>query len=493
MADGPFFISYSRRDYYFAESLALHLMRRGVPVWLDVKDLDPGGLWEQDLDAALDRASAVILVVSPDSMKTVNVRKEWVRARDRGKRIVIAYFRRAQLPPELADCEAVDFRGSFMPSLDDLVSLLSRPSTASPHHGLPYPALPRFPLTVLLLLVTLAVPTAGYFLLANWSFPANQSTFENILTIAVIPIGLALMVWFFCVSLLSRRMGMTRLATCLVLLGTFYVLPLAMSWFGSSLITYDLEVVQYVSEHWYRMMLLASTPFVGLILLLIIRPADLLRWTPTGRAWDWYRTTCAGRAGIGFDIPMALKGIRTFRLQCDQADRPAAERLGVELRAMGAHDTAESGEGSTVVLLLTGRTRIDWLTKEIRHLPPDVRLVVGTAIRLPEQLDWLWKHQWIDFRQWDVSRLARQKLPQIPEAVTRVRFPFTVRVIHHLMCSFIGLLIVAVGLANPEGQESAAFEIVPALGVWVGLVWLARAASCAGTFRRRRPSAGYAP
>ncbi len=141
---------------------------------------------------------------------------------------------------------------------------------------------------------------------------------------------------------------------------------------------------------------------------------------------------------------------------------------------MGAHDTAESGEGSTVVLLLTGRTRIDWLTKEIRQLPPDVRLVVGTAIRLPEQLDWLWKHQWIDFRQWDVSRLARQKLPQIPEAVTRVRFPFAVRVIHHLMCSFIGLLIVAVGLANPEGQESAGFEIVPALGVWVGLVWLSR-------------------
>src|SRR5262249_1125198 len=116
LADGPFFISYSRRDYYFAESLALPLMRRGVPFWLDVKGRDRGGLWEQDLDAALDRAAAVILVVSPDSMKTVNVRKEWVRARDRGKRIVIAYFRRAQLPPELADCEAVDFRASFTPS-----------------------------------------------------------------------------------------------------------------------------------------------------------------------------------------------------------------------------------------------------------------------------------------------------------------------------------------------------------------------------------------
>ena len=47
--DGTIFISYSRKDYYFAESLALHLKQRGVTVWLDVKDLDPGALWEHDL------------------------------------------------------------------------------------------------------------------------------------------------------------------------------------------------------------------------------------------------------------------------------------------------------------------------------------------------------------------------------------------------------------------------------------------------------------
>jgi len=31
-----------------------------------------------------------------------------------------------------------------------------------------------------------------------------------------------------------------------------------------------------------------------------------------------------------------------------------------------------------------------------------------------------------------------------------------------------------VGLANPESRESAGFDIVPALGAWVGLVWLVR-------------------
>jgi hypothetical protein len=40
--EAPSFLSYSRKDYYFAESLAFHLMRQGVPVWLDVRDLEPG-------------------------------------------------------------------------------------------------------------------------------------------------------------------------------------------------------------------------------------------------------------------------------------------------------------------------------------------------------------------------------------------------------------------------------------------------------------------
>jgi hypothetical protein len=49
----PLFISYSRKDYYFAESLAFHLLKRGVPAWLDVKDLSPGGFWERDLQAGM--------------------------------------------------------------------------------------------------------------------------------------------------------------------------------------------------------------------------------------------------------------------------------------------------------------------------------------------------------------------------------------------------------------------------------------------------------
>ena len=66
--ESPAFVSYSRKDYYFAESLALHLLRQGVPVWLDVRVLEPGKDWERSLEEALDAATTVVLVASPDSI-----------------------------------------------------------------------------------------------------------------------------------------------------------------------------------------------------------------------------------------------------------------------------------------------------------------------------------------------------------------------------------------------------------------------------------------
>jgi hypothetical protein len=39
------FISYSRKDYYFAESLAFNFVKRGIDAWLEAKDLVPGADW----------------------------------------------------------------------------------------------------------------------------------------------------------------------------------------------------------------------------------------------------------------------------------------------------------------------------------------------------------------------------------------------------------------------------------------------------------------
>ena len=48
----------------------------------------------------------------------------------------------------------------------------------------------------------------------------------------------------------------------------------------------------------------------------------------------------------------------------------------------------------------------------------------------------------MDFRDWNVGRLANQqdRLPSIPEALTRPRFPSAVSYTHHLLCAFGALV-----------------------------------------------------
>ena len=70
------FISYSRKDFYFAESLAFHLARGGTSAWLDSNQLSPGGDWEKDLEKALNESSSVVLVGSRASSRSAYVTAE---------------------------------------------------------------------------------------------------------------------------------------------------------------------------------------------------------------------------------------------------------------------------------------------------------------------------------------------------------------------------------------------------------------------------------
>jgi hypothetical protein len=96
-AVGPVFISYSRKDYYFAESLTLALLERQIGAWLDVKDLRPGVDWEEPLESAIDTASCLVLIVSRDSLKSPAVAAEWRRALARGTPVVAACRSKSKL------------------------------------------------------------------------------------------------------------------------------------------------------------------------------------------------------------------------------------------------------------------------------------------------------------------------------------------------------------------------------------------------------------
>jgi len=68
------YISYAKPDEAFARSLSEQLARRGFSVWNSREELLPGdNVWLQTGEA-LKKSKAMVVLISPDSM-----RSEWVR------------------------------------------------------------------------------------------------------------------------------------------------------------------------------------------------------------------------------------------------------------------------------------------------------------------------------------------------------------------------------------------------------------------------------
>lgn len=72
---GPVFMSYSRTDEAVMQRIASFLRKRDINVWVDNEKLKPGTpIWEAEIEKAIKAASAVIVILSPDSKNS-----EWVR------------------------------------------------------------------------------------------------------------------------------------------------------------------------------------------------------------------------------------------------------------------------------------------------------------------------------------------------------------------------------------------------------------------------------
>jgi len=405
----------------------------------------------------------MVLVASPKSWERPNVRKEWERAKKQGKRIIVAQFRGWSLGGQFAECASVDFRGAFGPALERLICLLAS-DRAGPRHTLSALTPLGLPPWVLVLLLTLLIPSLAYGFLANWSEskPDWSPAFEFVLRL-LLPVFAFGLAWFFCFSFVSRRMGMTRLVTCLACLAAFYCYPLLLNLVGRSLAGFSANIATASTDYRGAMLFLAAVPLSGIAIVLLARPEDLLRWTPTGRAWSWYRASCGARLRENGRWSSPLKQVRQYRLFHDPVDQAAADELKRILTELGAEET-QTLEASTPVLLLTNRTRDKALTPLASGSESTVLTVVGSPISLPERLDWLWRHQWLDFRHWDVKRFDA-RLPLVPEAVTGPRFPIDVRMAHHLLCA-LGAMIFLVA------DDNSQFVLILAglVCVWSGLL-----------------------
>ncbi len=95
------FISYSRQDQKSVDHIVEKMERAGLKVWIDREDIKAGTLWRTQIVQAIDTCKAFVLMLSPHSVISENVRKEIDLAQDSGCNIFIVMLSQVQFPAEI--------------------------------------------------------------------------------------------------------------------------------------------------------------------------------------------------------------------------------------------------------------------------------------------------------------------------------------------------------------------------------------------------------
>jgi CheY-like chemotaxis protein len=96
------FISYSRVDWKdFVEPMVKQMRDSGLNIWLDQNLLEGGQDWLDKINEVLDTCDYMVLCVSPDALKSPNVKIEYRYFFHQNKPIIPIICREAKLPFEL--------------------------------------------------------------------------------------------------------------------------------------------------------------------------------------------------------------------------------------------------------------------------------------------------------------------------------------------------------------------------------------------------------
>jgi len=120
---GQIFISYSRRDTEIVDQIAAKLEQAGLDVWIDRQAIKAGNTWRVQIVQAIDTCLAFVLMLSPNSAASDNVRREIDLAQDIDDPFLPLMLEPVKIPPEiryqLAGQQLIDVQ---MVGLDNAIS-----------------------------------------------------------------------------------------------------------------------------------------------------------------------------------------------------------------------------------------------------------------------------------------------------------------------------------------------------------------------------------
>ncbi len=125
------FISYSRKNQTFAERLARDLDDAGLEVWIDLREIQAGELWQEEIFRGIEASEFVIACLSPSALSSAWVRRELQLAREQHKPIfpVMVIDSLAQLQEDeginwLLDVQFINFEDRYEQAFPELLRAL---------------------------------------------------------------------------------------------------------------------------------------------------------------------------------------------------------------------------------------------------------------------------------------------------------------------------------------------------------------------------------
>jgi WD40 repeat protein len=126
------FFSYCREDSNFALRLAEDLKTSGALVWIDQLDIEPGKEWDNAIEKAVTQCQRMLLILSPASVSSRNVRNEIAFALDEQKSILPILYQDCTVPLQLRRIQSIDFRADYARGLKVLLKAFGVPGASQP-------------------------------------------------------------------------------------------------------------------------------------------------------------------------------------------------------------------------------------------------------------------------------------------------------------------------------------------------------------------------
>jgi TIR domain len=118
------FLSYSSRDYFFAEILAIKLDEAGFKIWRDQGSIRAGDDWRQSIDDGIEDCFAVVVALSASSAESAYVTYEWAYAVGMSKPVIPLKLSECKVHPRLEPTHYIDFSYPRALPWDDLIARL---------------------------------------------------------------------------------------------------------------------------------------------------------------------------------------------------------------------------------------------------------------------------------------------------------------------------------------------------------------------------------